>query len=107
MINNFHIHLYYNESNINLAKDLAKKVEEKYSIKVGKFHKRNVGPHPMWSVQLSIPTDMFGDILSFVAINRNGLIVFSHPDTGNVLLDHTEYAIWMGDVLDLNLDMLI
>jgi aromatic ring-cleaving dioxygenase len=105
MINNFHIHLYYSETTIHLAKALAKEVESKYSIQIGTFHHRNVGPHPRWSVQLSVPTHLFGDILSFVAINRKDLTVFSHPDTGHDLLDHTDHAIWMGEVLEMNLEI--
>ena len=103
MINNFHIHLYYDETSIHLAKDLANEIKGKFSIGVGRFHEKNVGPHPRWSVQLSVPTDLFGEVLSDVAINRKGLTVFSHPDTGNDLIDHTDNAIWMGEILELNL----
>ena len=105
MIKIFHIHLYFDETTIPLAKDLAKDIQEKYSIGVGTFHEKNVGPHPRWSVQLSVPTELFGDVLSYTAINRKGLIVFSHPDTGSDLIDHTDSAIWMGEILDLNLDI--
>ncbi len=102
MINNFHIHLYYDETNIEIAKDLAKEAKKIYPIDVGTFHEKNVGPHPRWSVQLAVPVDIFGDVLTFVALNRKGLTVFSHPTTGNGLKDHVDHAIWMGEVLDLN-----
>jgi aromatic ring-cleaving dioxygenase len=103
MIKNFHIHLYYDETTIDLAKDLASKTKEEFSIGVGRFHEKNVGPHPRWSVQLSVPTDLFGEVLTSVALNRKGLTIFSHPDTGNDLIDHTDNAIWMGEILNLNL----
>ncbi len=102
MIRYFHIHLYYDESNIHLAKELSKEVQKKYSIEVGTFHEQNVGPHPKWSVQLSVPNELFGAALSYIALNRKGLTVFSHPSTGHNLIDHTDNAIWMGEVLDLN-----
>lgn len=105
MIRYFHIHLYYDQSTLEIAKDLATDIKNKYSIPVGTFHERNVGPHPMWSVQLSVSNELFGEILAYVALNRNGLTVFSHPDTGNDLRDHTDHAIWMGRVQKLNLDM--
>lgn len=105
MIKNFHIHLYFNKTTIQVAKDLAKEIHQKFSISIGTFHERNVGPHPRWSVQLSVPTDLFGEILSFVAVNRKDLIVFTHPDTGNNLIDHTANAIWMGEMLGLNLEI--
>jgi aromatic ring-cleaving dioxygenase len=105
VIKNFHIHLYYDDNNIELAKDLAKEIQTKFSINVGTFHEQNVGPHPRWSVQISVPTDLFGDVLSYVAINRKGLTVFSHPDTGHGLIDHTDNAIWMGEILELNTEI--
>jgi DOPA 4,5-dioxygenase len=102
MIKYFHIHLYYDESTMQVAKNLATTVKDKFSIPVGTFHEKNVGPHPRWSVQLSVPNDSFGEILSFVALNRKNLTVFSHPETGQGLLDHTDHAIWMGEILALN-----
>ena len=105
VINNFHIHLYYNKETILIAKDLAKQVQDSFSVRIGTFHERNVGPHPRWSVQLSVPNELFGDVLSFVARNRNNLTIFSHPDSGNDLIDHTERAIWMGEILELKTDI--
>jgi aromatic ring-cleaving dioxygenase len=105
MIRNFHIHLYYDDTSIMTAKELAKQIQDEFSIAVGTFHERNVGPHPRWSVQLSVPKEKFGEVLSHVAINRKGLTVFSHPDTGHDLEDHTDYAIWMGELLELNLEI--
>ena len=37
-----------------------------------------------------------------LALNRAGLVVFLHPETGDVLADHTEHAIWMGAKLELD-----
>ena len=36
-------------------------------------------------------------------MNRQSLTVFTHPNTGDDLADHRDHAIWMGEVLDLNL----
>ena len=38
-----------------------------------------------------------------LATNRDGLTVFIHPNTGDALADHTAHAIWMGELLPLNL----
>ncbi|OUR93555.1 4,5-dioxygenase [Halobacteriovorax marinus] len=101
-IKDFHIHLYYDESTINIAKEVGLKAQSEFDISIGRFHEKNVGPHPRWSVQLSIPTDKFGEILAWVSLNRKGLTIFSHPNTGDDLLDHTEHSIWMGELLELN-----
>ena len=45
------------------------------------------------------------DLLSWLALNRNGLTILIHPLTGNDLLDHTDYASWMGEPQKLNLNV--
>jgi DOPA 4,5-dioxygenase len=105
MIKEFHIHLYYTEETLNVAKMLVSKIQDNdIECSVGRFHERPVGPHPMWSVQLLVKNESFGDLLSFVAVNRNKLTVFSHPVTGDDLKDHVDYAIWMGEMKELNLE---
>lgn len=48
---------------------------------------------------------MIGEVLPWLALNRKGLVVFLHPDTGDDLLDHTEHAIWMGAMRPLDLSV--
>ena len=106
MIKELHIHLYYTEYSIVKARTLVDQMlANNIDIEVGRFHEREVGPHPRWSVQLLVKGNVFGEVLSFVAMNRDGLTVFSHPVTGDDLKDHTDYAIWMGEMLDLKLEM--
>lgn len=104
-INDFHIHLYYKPEQINFAKELVAKLEKEYSIEVGRFHEKNVGPHPMWSVQLLVQPENFNDVFSWVVLNKKELTVFTHPNTGNDLLDHTDHAIWMGEQQELDLSI--
>ena len=59
----------------------------------------------MWSVQLSVPKEKFTDSVSWMALNREGLVIFIHPNTENSLRDHRDYAIWMGECLELNLSI--
>ena len=39
-------------------------------------------------------------------LERRGLTVLVHPETGHDLEDHRDRALWMGRVLDLNLAVL-
>lgn len=70
------------------------------------MHQKPVGPHPCWSCQLTVRPEDFGQVIPWLALNRNGLIVFIHPDTGEDVKDHSEYAIWMGKVEEINLSFL-
>jgi DOPA 4,5-dioxygenase len=104
-IRDFHAHIYYDPEEVEQAKQLAAAVQSRFSIAVGHFHLRPVGPHPRGSVQLTVPRDSFGDVAQFLALNRGGLTIFAHAETGEDLADHTEHVIWFGpsEALDLTI----
>jgi DOPA 4,5-dioxygenase len=64
-----------------------------------------VGPHPRGSVQLTVRPELFGDFAQWLALNRGGLTIFGHANTGNDLADHTDHVIWFGasEPLDLSI----
>jgi len=104
-IRDFHAHLYYDPADVELARQLAAAVQERFPVAVGHFHVRPVGPHPRGSVQLTVPTHLFGEVAQFIAINRGPLTVFAHANTGDDLADHTAHVIWFGpsEPLDLSI----
>jgi len=104
-IRDFHAHLYYDPADVELARQLAAAVQERFPVAVGHFHVRPVGPHPRGSVQLTVPTHLFGEVAQFLAINRGPLTVFAHANTGDDLADHTAHVIWFGpsEPLDLSI----
>ncbi|MHC8404931.1 DOPA 4,5-dioxygenase family protein [Pseudomonas sp. TMB3-21] len=102
-IKGYHAHVYFNAGTIDQARALCEQAVQLFPVKMGRVHERPVGPHPDWSCQLAFEPNAIGDVLPWLALNRNGLVIFLHPDTGNDLLDHTEHAIWMGAMRPLNL----
>ena len=104
-IRDFHAHIYYDPEQVELARQLAAAAQARFSIAVGHFHLRQVGPHPRGSVQLTVPRDAFGDVAQFLALNRGELTIFAHAETGDDLADHTEHVIWFGpsERLDLSI----
>ncbi|MCP4208130.1 MAG: DOPA 4,5-dioxygenase family protein, partial [Shimia sp.] len=71
----------------------------------GRMHEKPVGPHPCWSCQLAFEPETFAAFIPWLALNRDGLVVFIHPDTGDELKDHTEHAMWMGEMMELDLSV--
>jgi aromatic ring-cleaving dioxygenase len=104
-IRDFHAHIYYDPEEVELAKRLAVAAQKRFPIAVGHFHLRPVGPHPRGSVQLTVPKAAFGDVAQFLALNRGGLTVFAHAETGDDLADHSKHVIWFGpsEPLDLSI----
>jgi DOPA 4,5-dioxygenase len=81
-------------------------IEAAFDIDMGRFHERPVGPHPCWSFQVAFRNDQFATLVPWLALNRRGLVVFIHPNTGDEVADHRDRAIWMGAKLDLDLGAL-
>ncbi len=102
-IENFHAHIYYDAPDVDRAKSLAAAVRERFGVSVGHFHLGPVGPHPRGSVQMTVPTDRFGEVATWLAVNRAGLTVFAHASTGNDRADHNHTVIWFGPSEPLNL----
>ena len=70
---------------------------------MGRFHEKPVGPHPMWSYQLAFAPAGFPHVVSWLALNHDGLDVFIHPNTGDELRDHRDSALWIGRSYELDL----
>jgi len=105
VIQDYHAHIYYDKSTYDVASKLCDKAGKRFDVAVGRKHKQPVGPHPMWSCQLAFQPELFGELIPWLMLNRNGLTVFVHANTGDDLKDHTEYTMWMGSIEPLNLDI--
>ncbi|MDJ0702837.1 MAG: DOPA 4,5-dioxygenase family protein [Leptolyngbyaceae cyanobacterium MO_188.B28] len=105
-IQNFHAHVYFDQATQSQATQLCQEAGRQFDLTVGRIHAKPVGPHPHWSCQLAFAPSMFGEVIPWLALNRQGLVIFIHPQTGDDLKDHTDHAIWMGEVVPLNLEAL-
>ena len=47
--------------------------------------------------------EQFAAVIPWLIVNRNGLTVFAHAETGNALEDHIEHVLWLGTSEPLNL----
>jgi aromatic ring-cleaving dioxygenase len=101
----FHAHVYFDAGSIDKARTLCERAAQRFPLQMGRVHQQAVGPHPDWSCQLAFGTAIAGEVISWLALNRDGLVVFTHPLTGNELADHRDHAIWMGAVRPLDLSI--
>ena len=88
------------------ADKLCEAAGKTFGVKVGRMHDNPVGPHPRGSCQLTIGKDQFADVVPWLVLNRKGLTVFTHAQTGNALQDHTDHVIWLGPSETLKLSAL-
>ena len=107
-ITQYHAHVYYDPAT---TRDRASLVRERVAasfpdVRLGRWHDRPVGPHPTAMYQIAFPAERLAAILPWLMLNRLGLTVLLHPDTGDDYADHAHHAAWLGTVLPLRLDVL-
>jgi DOPA 4,5-dioxygenase len=105
-IEGYHAHVYFDATSVEQARALRERISEEFDYAVGRFHEKNVGPHPRWSFQIAFKADAFGTLVPWLAVNRKGLTVLVHGLTGEDIYDHTELVMWLGDSAKLNLTAL-
>jgi aromatic ring-cleaving dioxygenase len=105
-INGYHAHVYFDDTSVEQARALRERVSEEFDYAVGRFHEKNVGPHPRWSFQIAFKADAFGTLVPWLAVNRKGLTVFVHGLSGDDIYDHTELVLWLGESVELDLSAL-
>lgn len=99
----YHSHVYFDADTLGQARRLCEEAASRFELRMGRVHERQVGPHPDWSCQLAYRPELLNQVLPWLAMNRQGLVIFTHPVTGNDLRDHRDHAIWMGAVRPLSL----
>ena len=105
-ITGWHAHVYFEPDQIERARALCEATRDRFGIQMGRMHVRPVGPHPTGSCQLTVPPDKFAKVTAWLALNRDGLTVFAHAETGDVMADHTEHVVWLGESQTLRLEVL-
>ena len=101
----YHAHVYYEQPSMDQARKLLDAAVDSFGVQKGRMHEKLVGPHPMWSCELLATREQFHQLLPWLALNRNGLIIFAHPNTGDDLADHRDHGIWLGTGLELDLSI--
>lgn len=104
-ISGWHAHVYFGATTVDQARALCEAARDQFGVVMGRVHEKPVGPHPQWSCQLAFAQDLFDQVMPWLALHRDGLVVFAHPETGDDLADHRDHGIWMGTGLPLKLDI--
>jgi aromatic ring-cleaving dioxygenase len=104
-ISEYHAHIYYDPQK---TRGHAARLRERVAVefphaRLGRWHDELVGPHTQSMYQIAFASDMLAAFLPWLMLNRDGLTVLLHPETGNDYRDHTAHAAWLGGVLPLRL----
>jgi aromatic ring-cleaving dioxygenase len=105
-ITGYHAHVYYAPNTRAIAETVREGLGAQFNVRLGRWHDRPIGPHPISMYQVAFAVDEFPRVVPWLMIHREGLDVLVHPETGDDVIDHTDHALWLGTKLDLNIDAL-
>jgi aromatic ring-cleaving dioxygenase len=105
-IKDFHAHIYYEPG---VSREAAARLRDRIAAAfpaavLGRWHDVPVGPHTRAMYQVAFPAELFATLAPFLMLNRDGLDVLLHPETGDDPVDHTEHAAWLGTKLPLRME---
>jgi aromatic ring-cleaving dioxygenase len=107
-IADYHAHVYYDATKTRgRAERLRARIAAEFPrAKLGRWHDELVGPHPQSMYQVAFPSRLLASFVPWLMLNRDGLTVLLHPETGDDYRDHTAHACWFGAALPLRVDVL-
>ncbi len=105
-IRSYHAHVYFDADTREEARRVREAVEARFDVEMGRWHEKPVGPHPRWSYQIAFRPAALGELVPWLMVNREGLTVFLHPNTGDDLADHRDHAVWLGPSAKLDIGFL-
>ncbi len=102
-IQSYHAHVYFDgPAQRQTAETLREQIAARFTILIGRWHDKLVGPHTRPMYQLAFPAAEFARLVPWLMLNRYDLAVLIHPNTGHPRRDHLTNAMWLGEILAIN-----
>jgi len=107
MIPSYHAHIYFRSPEERAkAEQLREQIAARFVVRLGRWHEVPVGPHTAPMYQVAFLAQVFPDFIPWLMLNRQGLTILLHPNTGHPRADHETHPFWFGEVLPLKADVL-
>ena len=105
-IKGYHAHIYFqNEDEEQRAKKLQQAaIAEFEEVDSEYWMDEPRGPHPVPNFVMEFMCDQYPNVVPWLSLNHDGLSVLIHPMTGDAPADHSKYALWIGDRIEVYLD---
>ncbi|MEH1833137.1 MAG: DOPA 4,5-dioxygenase family protein [Nostoc sp.] len=105
-ITGFHAHVYFDTASRDVAARVREGLGARFDVQLGRWFDKPIGPHPKGMYQVAFLPDQFDKVIPWLMLNREGLDILVHPETGDAVADHAVHSLWLGEKLDLNIEFL-
>jgi aromatic ring-cleaving dioxygenase len=106
-ITSYHAHIYWqSDDERGRALKIRQWIGERFEVALGRVHDQPIGPHTVPMYQVAFTTEVFPSFTPWLMLNRLGLSVLIHPNTGRARDDHLLNALWLGTPLAVRGDIL-
>ncbi len=105
-ITGFHAHIYFDPATRDAAARVREELGTRFEVRLGRWHDKPIGPHSKAMYQVAFSPNLFGELIPWLMLNREGLDILVHPETGDDVADHTDHSLWLGNKLELNIEFL-
>jgi DOPA 4,5-dioxygenase len=101
-IPSYHAHIYFRSPDERArAEILREQIGAKFLVRLGRWHDAPVGPHTDPMFQVAFLKDIFSAFIPWLMLNRAGLAILLHPNTGRPHDDHVINPFWFGEILPI------
>ncbi len=105
VVRGYHVHIYDREEDgPAAAKALRDAIAERFEVELGLWRDKPGGPHPAPMFRVDFAVDLCAEIVPWLILNRGGLDLLVHPETGDDVADHGDHALWLGRTLPIDFE---
>jgi len=98
----YHAHIYYrNPEERARAEELREQIAARFPVQLGRWRDTPVGPHSAPMFQVAFAPEIFAAFAPWLMLNRQGLVILLHPNTGAPRGDHLIHPVWYGESLPI------
>ncbi|KAJ8093157.1 hypothetical protein PM082_020642 [Marasmius tenuissimus] len=114
-IKEWHFHIYFHQKNAaehHAALELRDAVLRLrrdgafVAVPLFRVNTEPMGPHPVGSYEIWVPSETFASVFSYLCMNRGNLSILVHPLTEQARADHSIRNAWIGPPFPLDLTTL-
>jgi DOPA 4,5-dioxygenase len=106
-IKSYHTHIYFRSAEEReRALQIRSWIDQRFLVQLGRVHEVPIGPHTVPMYQVAFACEAFASFVPWLMLNRRGLSVLVHPNTGRALDDHLVKSLWLGEPLAIRSDVL-